>query len=31
MFGAQQRFVALDVDVEVGGVGLGDGVDAVGA
>ncbi len=31
VFGAQERLVALDVDVEVGRVKLGDRVDAVGA
>ena len=29
--GREERLVALDVDVDVGGDGLGDGVDAVGA
>ena len=29
--GGEERLVALDVDVDVGGDGLGDGVDAVGA
>ena len=31
VFGAEEGFIALDVDVEVGGDALGDGVDAVGA
>lgn len=31
VFGLEEGFVALDVDVEVGGVELGDGVEAVGA
>ncbi len=31
VLGAEERFVALDVDVDVCGVLLGDGVDAVGA
>ncbi len=31
MAGREERLVALDVDVDVGGDGLGDGVDAVGA
>ena len=31
MLGFEQGFVALDVDVDVGLVELGDGVDAVGA
>ena len=29
--GAEEGLVGLDVDVDVGGVELGDGVDAVGA
>ena len=31
MFGFEERFVTLDVDVDIGGDQLGDGVDAVGA
>ena len=31
MLGAEHGLVALDVDVDVGGDGLGDGVDAVGS
>ena len=31
MFGLEEGLVALDVDVDVGGDELGDGVDAVGA
>ena len=31
VFGFEEGFVALDVDVDVGGELLGDGVDAVGA
>ena len=31
MFGAEEGFVALDVDVDVGVEDLGDGVEAVGA
>ncbi len=31
MLGEQERFVALDVDVDIGGMDLGDGVHAVGA
>ena len=31
VFGFEEGFVALDVDVDVGGDELGDGVDAVGA
>lgn len=31
MLGREERLVALDVDVDVGGDGLSDGVDAIGA
>ncbi len=31
MVGAEERLVALDVDVNVGGMELGDGVEAIGA
>jgi hypothetical protein len=31
VFGAEERFVTLDVDIDVGVVELGDGVDAVGS
>ena len=31
VFGAEERFVPLDVDVDVGVVELRDGVEAVGA
>ncbi len=31
VFGAKKWFVALDIDVDVGGMGLGDGVEAIGS